>query len=123
VASLADVRRIATTLPGVAQRSGESGFRVDGKLFAWSWMERVDPRKPRVANPDVLVVRVANEVEKEALLSLDPDRFFTEPHYDGYAAVLVRLPAIEPDALAELVRDAWRTKAPPRLVAQLDAKG
>lgn len=86
-------------------------------------MERVDPRKARVANPDVLVVRVANEVEKEALLSLDPDRFFTEPHYDGYAAVLVRLPAIEPDALAELVTDAWRTKARPRLVAQLDAEG
>jgi hypothetical protein len=123
VASFADVRRIATSLPGVEQRSGESGFRVDGKLFAWSWMERVDPRKARVANPDVLVVRVANEVEKEALLSLDPDRFFTEPHYDGYAAVLVRLPAIEPDALADLVTDAWRTKAPPRLVAQLDAEG
>ena len=120
MASATDVRRIATSLPGVEQRSGESGYRVDGKLFAWTWMERIDPRRPRVANRDVLVVRVANEVEKEALLSSDAERFFTEPHYDGYPAILVRLAAIELDVLADLITDAWRTKAPKTLRGELE---
>jgi hypothetical protein len=123
MASAADVRRIATSLPGVEQRSGESGYRVDGKLFIWTWMERIDPQRPRVANPDVLVVRVANDVEKDALLSLDSQRFFTEPHYDGYPAVLVRLAAIDPDALADLITDAWRTKAPKVLLPELERGG
>jgi hypothetical protein len=123
MASLADVRRIATSLPGVQQRSGESGYRVDGKLFAWTWMERIDPKRPRVANPEVLVVRVASELEKEALLSVEGDRFFTEPHYDGYAAVLVRLAAIDAGDLADLITDAWRTKAPKGLFAELEGGG
>ena len=123
MASATDVRRIATSLPGVEQRSGESGYRVDGKLFIWTWMERIDPQRPRVANPDVLVVRVANDVEKDALLSLDSQRFFTEPHYDGYPAVLVRLAAIDPDALADLITDAWRTKAPKVLLPELERGG
>jgi hypothetical protein len=123
MASAADVRRIATSLPGVEQRSGESGYRVDGKLFIWTWMERIDPQRPRVANPDVLVVRVANDVEKDALLSLDSQRFFTEPHYDGYPAVLVRLAAIDADALADLITNAWRTKAPKVLLPELERGG
>jgi hypothetical protein len=123
MASLADVRRIATSLPGVEQRSGESGYRVAGKLFTWTWMERVDPKRPRVANAEVLVVRVASELEKEALLSVEGDRFFTEPHYDGYAAVLVRLAAIDAVDLADLITDAWRTKAPKRLLAELEGEG
>lgn len=122
MASLADVRRIATSLPGVEQRSGESGYRVDGKLFVWTWMERIDPKRPRVANPEVLVVRVASELEKEALLSVEGDRFFTEPHYDGYAAVLVRLAVIDAGDLADLITDAWRTKASTGLVAELEGR-
>lgn len=122
MASLADVRRIATALPGVEQRSGESGYRVDGKLFAWTWMERTDPKRPRVANPEVLVVRVTNQLEKDALLAIGPGRFFTEPHYDGYPAGLVRLAAIDGDALADLIADAWRTKAPTALIAELESR-
>lgn len=29
------------------------------KGFCWSWMERVEPKAPRVENLDVLAVRVA----------------------------------------------------------------
>jgi len=57
------------------------------------------------------MVRVADEGEKRALVSSQPDIFFTTPHYDGYAAVLVRLPEVAPDLLAELVTDAWRLRA------------
>ena len=55
------------------------------------------------------------------LIAADPAEFFTEPHYDGYPAVLVRLDAIDEDELTELLTDAWRAAAPRRLLAELDA--
>ena len=80
--------------------------------MAWPWLERVDPKKARVPNPDVLVVRVANEMDKFALIDLDPGAFFTEPHYDGYAAILIRLRLIKKPLLAKLIADSWAlTKA------------
>ena len=42
-------------------------------------------------NPKVLAVRVANEGEKQELLAADDEKFFTEPHYNGFPAILVRL--------------------------------
>jgi hypothetical protein len=45
--------------------------------------ERIDPKKPRVPNPEVLAVRVASLAEKEELLAADPEKFFTEPRYNG----------------------------------------
>ena len=88
-------------------------MRVKGKLkgFAWVWMERIDPKKPRVANPGVLAVRVANVGEKDTLVSVEPRKFFTEPHYNGFPAVLVRLAAVKVPELRILLEAAWRTQA------------
>ena len=47
--------------------------------------------------------------------------FFTLPHYDGYPVVLVRLAAIAEDELEEVLREAWRVRAPRRLLAAYDA--
>jgi hypothetical protein len=116
MASQADVRRIALSLPEAQEEPGFS-FTVGGKGFAWPWMERLDPKKARVPNPDVIGVRVPNELEKQALLSLDTGVFFTEPHYDGYPAVLVRLSAIDPELLEKVLTDAWRCRAPKKLAA------
>lgn len=116
MATQADVRRIALSLPE-AREAGGFAFSVAGKAFAWVWMERVQPKQPRVPNPEVIAVRVANELEKQALLSLDAGIFFTEPHYDGYAAVLVRLPAIGVELLEKVLTDAWRCRAPGKLAA------
>jgi hypothetical protein len=118
MANREDVRRIALSLPEAVEDPGGSAYRVDGRLFAWPWMERVHPQKARVANPDVLAVRVANELEKESLLNLDPQVFFTEPHYDGYPAVLVRLPAIDLELLEVVLTDAWRSRAPRHLLSE-----
>jgi hypothetical protein len=101
-----DVRRIATALPGVTEDGDSGTFRVDGAMVAWPWRERVHPRKPKVERRDVLVVPVEDENEKLALCEGEPEAFFTEPHYDGYAMVLVRLEAIEEERLAELLTDA-----------------
>ena len=72
MATRADVQRIALSLPGAEQAADHFAFgiRRKGKLkgFAWVWMERVEPKKPRVPNPRVLAVRVANLAEKERLL-------------------------------------------------------
>jgi hypothetical protein len=69
---------------------------------------------------ETLVVRVVDLEDKEALLRADPAVFYTTPHYDGYAYVLVRLAAVDVDQLAELIEDAWRLTAPKRLVAAYD---
>ena len=70
----------------------------------------------------MLAVRVANLEEKEALLALGEACFFTEPHYHGFPAILVRLAAIEVDDIEALLIEAWRCMAPKRLVAQYDAQ-
>ena len=120
MATQADVRRIALSLPAAEEASDRFAFSVPnkGKLkgFVWVWMERVVPKKPRVANPGVIAVRVANEGQKSALLSADGKKFFTEPHYDGFPAVLVRLEAVSVADLKVLVAEAWRCQAPAELV-------
>ena len=74
------------------------------------------PGKPRVPRPDVLAVRVPGQAAKEMLLAADPGTFFTEPHYNGFPAVLIRLAAIGEGELRELITDAWRCQAPHDLV-------
>jgi len=122
VADEADVRRIALSLPETAEGEGRLSFSVAGKGFAWSWAERVHPKKARVENRDVLAVRVENEDEKLALIAADPEKFFTEDHYNGYPAILIRLAAIETDELEELLIDAWRNRAPRALAADYAAR-
>jgi len=121
MATRQDVRRIATALPGVREDPERFAFSVDhkgkAKAFMWVWMERVEPGKPRVANPDVIAVRVRDQAEKAALLAGAPDRLFTEPHYNGFPAVLVRLRAVGVAALRALITEAWRCQAPKALVA------
>jgi hypothetical protein len=123
MATQEDVRRIALSLPQTSEGADHFGFGVlnKGKLkgFAWAWNERIEPKKPRVPNPEVLVVRVATAAEKEELLAADPAKFFNEPHYNGFPAVLVRLPVVDAAELAELITDAWRCQAPRALLAEL----
>lgn len=101
-----DVRRIAMALPETTENDGDFRFRVNGEQFVWPWRERVHPKKTKVERRDVLVVPVDDLDEKAALIEAEPDIFFTEPHYDGYAMVLVRLSAIDESRLVELITDA-----------------
>jgi hypothetical protein len=116
MATQADVRRIALSLPGAEQPLGRFAFAVPnkGKLkeFVWVWMERVTPKKPRVPNHAVIAVRVANLDERKRLIAADPAKFFTEPHYEGFPAVLVRLDAVSVADLKALITEAWRCQAP-----------
>ena len=125
MATRANVRRIALSLPGVEEAADKFAFSVANKGkqkgFVWVWMERVTPKKPRVPNRGVIAVRVANNGQKEALLSADPEKFFTEPHYNGFPAVLVRLDAVTVADLKVLIAEAWRCQAPPELATNTRA--
>jgi hypothetical protein len=119
MATQADVRRIALSLPDTEEAKDRFAFSVrnKGKLkgFVWVWMDRVEPKKPRVAQPKVIAIRTASLFDKDFLLASDSEKFFTEPHYNGYPAVLVRLPAITARELRSLITEAWRCQAPKAL--------
>ncbi len=108
-----DVVAIGTRFPGVevAQSYGTPALKVRGKFMC---RLRTDP--------DALVLRVIDLGEREALLQGEPRTFFSTPHYDGYPYVLVRLAEVDPVELAELIEDAWRLRAPKRVVADFDAR-
>src|SRR6478735_2560280 len=115
-----DVRRIVLALPETVEDDDRFAFSVlnkgKAKGICWVWLDRPDPKKARVPNPDVLAVRVGGESAKAELLAADPDVYFTERHYNGYPAILVRLAAIGVDELRELILDGWRIQAPKALV-------
>ncbi len=63
----------------------------------------------------------ATSTRKPRSIASEPDKFFTTPHYDGHAMVLVRFGAIDRDELGELLTESWRLRAPKRLLAEFDA--
>ena len=107
-----DIVAIGTRFPEVEEGTcfGTPALRVKGKFMC---RLRTDP--------DALVVRVIDLADAEALLKGQPDVFFSTPHYDGYPYVLVRLDVVDSGELAELLEDAWRLRAPKRLLAAYDA--
>jgi hypothetical protein len=112
------------SLPETTEDEERIAFSVNNrgkrKGIAWVWMERVHPKKTRVPNLDVLAVRVHNLAEKEELLTSHPHTLFTEPHYNGFPAILLRLSVVDVDELEELIRNAWRCQAPAALVRGFD---
>jgi hypothetical protein len=121
MATQADVRRLALALPGTEEEQGRFAFgvRKQGKLkgYAWVWLERTAEKMPRVPNPSVLAVRVSSLAEKDIMIGAEPAKFFTEPHYNGFPAVLVRLSEVTVPELRQLLEDAWRCQAPAALTA------
>ncbi|MBC8064954.1 MAG: hypothetical protein H7Y17_09000 [Chlorobia bacterium] len=120
-----DVRRIASLLPGAVEGQERFGFSVEvkgkWKGFCWSWAERVDPKKARVINDEVLVISVPGLAAKELLVGSAQDRFVDDPHYNGYPAVIVRLADWSAEELEDLLTEAWKSKASKELLRQFDA--
>jgi hypothetical protein len=122
-----DVRRIALSLPEASEQDlhGRPSWRVRDKLFVWERpLRKSDLRALGDAAPEgpILGARVEHLGAKEALIADDPDVFFTIPHFDGYAAVLVLLERISLDVLEEVIVEAWLARAPKRLAQQYAEK-
>jgi hypothetical protein len=117
-----DVRRLVAELPETAEGTshGTMAWKVKGKLMVWERpLRAADHAALGDAAPDgeILGAAVGDEGVKHALIADGPDVYFTTPHFNGYAAVLVRLDAIRGDDLKELITEAWLAKAPKRLAA------
>lgn len=124
MATQEDVRRIALSLPGAEEADDRFAFHVvvkdKPKGFAWVWLERIDPKKARIPNPRFLAVRTTSVAERDLMIAAEPGIFFTEPHYNGYPAVLVRLEEIPLAQLEVIMLEGWRHIAPRDLAALVD---
>jgi hypothetical protein len=95
------VRQIALSLVNVTEGTsyGTPAFFVKRALFA-RWRPEIDS----------LVLRVDFE-RRAAMMEEDPETYYITDHYLNYEWVLVRLARMAPDAMADLLRMAWKAAA------------
>ena len=117
-----DVARLMKGLPGVVRRPGRREWRVQDKLVAWERpLRRADVAALGAEAPTGPILAVYAPLDiKEVLLAARPEVYFTTPHFDGWPAILIRLPVIRVNELRERLRRAWLARAPKKLVAEAD---
>ena len=100
-------------LPGVeeGERHGNRSWSVSGKTFAWERaFSKADIKRFGDASPPdgpIIAVRLEDLHEKGAVLAAGHRGFFTIPHFDGYAAVLIQLKAVTKRPLRDALVDGW----------------
>jgi len=117
-----DLDKLALAMPQATKSvsEGRPTYSVHDKFFCFHRSRRPDAVDPETGErlDDVLVFRVADAGEKEAILRDDRGIFFTTPHWNGYSAVLIRirdLKQVDRDELSDLVAGAWLTRAQKRV--------
>lgn len=113
---LGRVRKICLALPQTSEKEawGVPTFRVRQKLFAmFVNNHHGDGRIALWIN--------AEPGAQHMLVEADPDRFFVPPYQGPRGWIGVRLDLkVDWDEVGDLVKDAYRATAPPKLVAALD---
>jgi hypothetical protein len=123
MATLRDLDRLALALPETTKEVSDDGrpsYLVHGKVFIFHRSRRPDAVDPETGErlDDVLMFRVDGPEAKELVLADPRKLFFTTPHFDGYPAVLIRIPDLAHLDLGELretVVEAWLTRAQKRV--------
>ena len=121
-ARVEDIHDLAMKMPHVSVITGGAGnpvYQVGGKSFIFFRTPRPDAVDPKTGEryPDVIVFWVGSEADKQALVQDETTPFFTTNHFDGHLSVLlraVRVGELHRDELAELVQDAWLSRASTR---------
>jgi hypothetical protein len=121
-ARVSDVHEIAASMPHVIRIDGPRGnaiYQIGAKSFVFFRNPRPDAKDPVTGEPypDVIVIWVESESDKLALIQDPATPFFTTDHFDGYLSVLVRasqLHEIDRTELAEVIQDAWLSRASKR---------
>jgi hypothetical protein len=114
MATMADLDELALAMPLATKEISDDGrpaYFVHGKLFCFHRSRRKDAVDPETQErlDNVLMFRVADVGVKELLLSDTRGIYFTTPHFDGYPAVLMRIPdlaKIDRDELHEPAAEA-----------------
>ncbi len=120
---MADLDELALAMPQATKELSDDGrpaYFVHGKMFCFHRGQRRDAIDPETGErlDDVLMFRVVDLDVKELLLADDRGVFFTTPHFNGYPAVLMRIPdlnRVDRDELRDLVAEAWLTRAQKRV--------
>ena len=118
-ARIEDVHELASGMPHVTVERGPRGnpvYQVGGKSFVFFRTPRPDACDPQTGEryPDVIMFWVASESDKQSLVQDPASPFFTTAHFDGHPSVLLRASRIGELArqeLAEIVQDAWLSRA------------
>ncbi len=116
---------LAMGMPHVTVAYGPHGnpvYQVGGKSFVFFRNPRPDAADPVTGEryPDVIMIWVPSESDKQALVQDQASPFFTTPHFDGHSSVLVRgsrIGELTRQELAEVIQDAWLSQASPRRAA------
>ncbi|MBA3809073.1 MAG: MmcQ/YjbR family DNA-binding protein [Solirubrobacterales bacterium] len=121
MASWEDVSRIALELPQAVEQTKREQRRwlVKDRLFVWERPLRpkeIEALRSDIHEGPILAARVEHLGAEQALLAEDPHVFFTTPHFERTAAILLRLDRISPEDLDEVIVEAWLARAPKRLV-------
>ena len=112
-----EVDTYAKSLPGVTVgvQYRNQTWAVGDKHFAWrrpfskADLKRFGDETPPAG--EVLAVMVENLDAKDALLAMALPGFFTIPHFNGYAAVLIELKKAHAKDVKAAIRDAHRVAA------------
>jgi hypothetical protein len=123
MATMGDLDELALAMPETTKESSEDGrpsYLVHGKMFCFHRSRRSDAVDPETGErlADVLMFRVEDDGVKQLMLADPRGVFFTTPHFDGYPAVLMRIPRlaeIDRDELRDIVVEAWLTRAQKRV--------
>lgn len=128
VVRLEDVEAVIATLPEVVEGAsyGNRSWSVGKHHFAWIRpFSKADIKRFGDATPPtgtILAVRVDDLGEKAAVLAAGHRGFFTIPHFEGYAAVLIQLDVAGKRSVREAVVDGWLAIAPPSLAERYLAR-